>query len=170
MSFSFKTSRLSITEISAAITPAQLASLLDAIPHILTPDVVENLPPYFQNIKTKADALVWFERMIAQSRLLMVNDSEQGEVIGFLFAFVDNKDAHIGYLLKQSYWGQGLASELLKAFIEKVPVTQSWQKLIGGVDRSNKASAKLLLKLGFVERLAKKDSDILFYEYWLTKP
>ncbi len=166
---SYETSRLSVDEITSDLSAAQLSRLLAAIPHILTADVVKNLPPYFHGITTEAEALLWFKRMMEESRLWMVTDSKQGHPIGFIFAFVEHTTAHIGYLLKQSHWGKGLASELLKAFINEVTHT-GWRVLIGGVDRSNIASAKLLLKLGFVERIAQKDSGVVFYEYWLVEP
>lgn len=55
---------------------------------------------------------------------------------------------HIGYLLAKSAWGKGLASELVSGLVAEVkhhgPI-----KLVGGVDRSNPASARVLQKAGF---------------------
>ena len=169
MLLSFETPRLSIAEITSNINSVRLSQLLAAIPQILTPEVVENLPPYFHDINTQSDARVWYERMMRESRLWIVTDSQLDLPIGFIFAFVECNTAHIGYLLNQASWGKGLASELLRAFIDEAANTR-WHRLIGGVDRSNIASTKLLLKLGFVEQLAKKESEVVFYEYWLVAP
>jgi RimJ/RimL family protein N-acetyltransferase len=95
--------------------------------------------------------------------------SNDNQLIGFLFAYVeDESDAHIGYLLAEEFWGKGLASELLKGFITEVAKMESWSTLIGGVDRSNIASANLLKKLGFVEQ-ASDESAVVFYEYKLSR-
>ena len=80
----------------------------------------------------------------------------------------EESDAHIGYLLAEEFWGKGFASELLKSFIKEVAKTESWSTLIGGVDRSNIASANLLKKLGFVEQ-ASDESAVVFYEYKLSR-
>jgi len=170
MALSFETSRLKVFEISGDMAPSELTVLLNRVPDILTPPVVENLPPYFHGINSKADAQAWFERMISESRLFLVKPADEDTVIGFVFAFVENGcDAHIGYLLGEQYWGKGLASELLQGVIEQSGKTESWVKLIGGVDRSNQASAKLLQKLGFVEQSG-GDSDVVFYEYSFSQP
>ncbi|MBF4344461.1 N-acetyltransferase, partial [Vibrio anguillarum] len=107
------------------------SALVEQIPNILTPLVVENLPPYFHGITSVELATVWLDRMSSESRLLQVK-SEAQELIGFLFAYVESEsEAHIGYLLSEEYWGKGLASELLKSFIEKIVKTESWSKLVG---------------------------------------
>ena len=107
--------------------------------------------------------------MLSDSRLLQVK-SQTHELIGFLFAYVENEsNVHIGYLLSEEYWGQGLASELLRSFIEEISEIEPWSKLIGGVETSNAASANLLKKLGFVGRPA-NESDVVFYEVTIPRP
>ncbi|MGD8174207.1 GNAT family N-acetyltransferase [Vibrio sp. TRT 21S02] len=164
MAISFESPRLTVVEITEGFDLSKHSYLLERIPQILTPAVVESLPPYFHEIGSRQQARTWLERMLSESRLLQVK-AEGQELIGFLFAYVENdKYAHIGYLLAEEYWGQGLASELLQGFIHEVEKSESWLKLIGGVDQSNIASAKLLKKLGFIAQPA-KDSGVVFYEY-----
>jgi len=168
MGMSYTTARMNIVEVESQLSSEVRHALLKRVPEILTPEVVENLPPYFHNIDSAQQAQVWLERMLSDSRLLQVK-SASGELIGFLFIYVENqRDAHIGYLLAEEYWGKGLASELLKGFIQEISRSEPWNKLIGGVDRSNLASAHLLKNLGFVER----DGDegaVVFYEYTIAK-
>ncbi len=67
--------------------------------------------------------------------------------------FVCNKskvEKHIDYLLGREYWGKGFARELLHVFIKYAEQIKSWQSLVAGVEEGNFASAKLLLKLGFI--------------------
>ncbi|ELP6741286.1 GNAT family N-acetyltransferase [Vibrio vulnificus] len=169
MAISFESQRLKVVEITEEFDLSKHSYLLERIPQILTPAVVENLPPYFHEIGSGEQARIWLERMLLESRLLQVK-IEDNELIGFLFAYVENDEcAHIGYLLAEEYWGRGLASELLEGFIHEVEKSESWLKLIGGVDQSNVASAKLLIKLGFIAQPA-KDSGVVFYEYTIPQP
>ncbi|MEZ8100985.1 GNAT family N-acetyltransferase [Vibrio bivalvicida] len=168
MVISFTTARMHIVEIESQLSPQEWHALLMRVPEILTPSVVENLPPYFHAISSTDLAQVWLDRMLSDSRLLQVK-SAADEVIGFLFIHAENqRDAHIGYLLAEEYWGKGLASELLKGFIQEVAMSELWNKLIGGVDHSNLASAHLLKKLGFVERDG-DEGPVAFYEYAIAK-
>ena len=169
MALSFETSRLNVIEIEDGFALSERTSLLERIPDILTPSVVENLPPHFHDVASVESAEVWLERMLSESRLLQIK-SENSEIIGFLFASVENGSyAHIGYLLAEEYWGKGLASELLKGFIAKVTETEQWLKLVGGVDQSNVASSGLLKKSGFVEQVA-NENGVVFYEYTIPRP
>ncbi|PIB16913.1 GNAT family N-acetyltransferase [Vibrio rotiferianus] len=169
MAISFESQRLTVVEITEGFDLSKHSHLLERIPQILTPAVVENLPPYFHEISSSEQARIWLERMLSESRLLQVEDEGQ-KLIGFLFAYVENDEyAHIGYLLAEEYWGRGLANELLQGFIYEVEKSESWLKLIGGVDQSNIASVKLLKKLGFIAQPA-KDSGVVFYEYTIPQP
>lgn len=169
MALSFETSRLNVVEIEGSISLPERSSLIERIPQLLTPSVVQNLPPYFHGISTKGLAEGWLEQMLSECRLLQVNTAK-GELAGFLFAYVDEQtDAHIGYLLAEKFWGQGLAQELLKGFIQKVSVAEPWVKLIGGVDRSNVASSHLLRKMGFKEQ-KKGEGNVVFLEYTIQRP
>ncbi|HHX8340933.1 TPA: GNAT family N-acetyltransferase [Vibrio alginolyticus] len=170
MAILFESQRLTVVEITEKFDLSKHSYLLERIPQILTPAVVVNLPPYFHDIGSSEQARIWLERMLLESRLLQV-EAEDHELIGFLFAYVENDEyAHVGYLLAEECWGRGLASELLQGFIHEVEKSESWLKLIGGVDQSNIASAKLLKKLGFVEQPATKDSGVVFYEYTIPQP
>ncbi|MEZ8607190.1 GNAT family N-acetyltransferase [Vibrio sp. 10N.222.54.A1] len=168
MAISFETQRLKVEEVAGELTVPERSALLERVPGILIPSVVENLPPYFHGIVSGELAEIWLDRMLSESRLLQVK-SNDNQLIGFLFAYVeDESDAHIGYLLAEECWGKGFASELLQSFITEVAKTESWSTLIGGVDRSNIASTHLLNKLGFVEQ-ASDESAVVFYEYKLSR-
>ncbi|MBF4406295.1 N-acetyltransferase, partial [Vibrio anguillarum] len=104
MTISFETQRLRVTEVSGDLSLTERSALVEQIPNILTPLVVENLPPYFHGITSVELATVWLDRMSSESRLLQVK-SEAQELIGFLFAYVESEsEAHIGYLLSEEYW------------------------------------------------------------------
>jgi RimJ/RimL family protein N-acetyltransferase len=164
----FSTERLMITELSRDdLQKPFIHSLCVRIPTLLTAKVVENLPPYFHNIASVQDARKWLETLLAESVLLMVESRESEEVVGFLFASPCDDGAHIGYLLAESHWGKGLASELLLAFMAHSSQQEQWHALIGGVDQSNVASIKLLEKLGFVAMPHDRQQSVVFYQYLL---
>ncbi|GIU34538.1 ferrichrome ABC transporter substrate-binding protein [Shewanella colwelliana] len=170
MAISFDTTRLNVVEVTLDMTADQREALLNTLPQLLTPKVVENLPPYFHGVNTKAAAQRWLSRMITESQLLIVKKRSESVIIGMLFIFVDeHKDAHIGYLVDEQYWRQGLASELLQGFMHHARQIGPWARLIGGVAADNTASATLLQKLGFIKASnCPPCDDVIFYEYRLA--
>jgi len=147
----------------------QETETLACISELLTPKVVECLPPHFKNIKSISDAQGWYNNMVTESRLFMVKNSGTKRLIGFIFVFVeDGGDAHIGYLLGEAYWGKGYATELLKGLLDFTNHENKITRLIAGVATNNIVSANLLQKLGFVNRQNEKNETI-FYEYLLSQ-
>jgi hypothetical protein len=104
MALSFNTSRLNVIEINSSSAKLEQTALVNALPAILTPAVVANLPGYFQGIDSIAAAEKWLANMLNECRLLMLQSQHQ-EVVGLLFIYTENHDAHIGYLLAEQYWG-----------------------------------------------------------------
>ncbi|RJF36678.1 GNAT family N-acetyltransferase [Pseudoalteromonas gelatinilytica] len=167
MNLSFTTKRLNVIEIDASSSMVEHHQLTIALPTILTPAVVANLPGYFQGIDSVSAAEKWLANMLNECRLLMLQ-SKQQEVVGLLFIYSEKHDAHIGYLLAEEYWGQGLAFELLQGFINLARASSQLHKLIAGVDESNTPSINLLKKLAFEEQ-ATKENGMLFFQLYLRK-
>ena len=82
MTLTYQTSRLSVVEVFSG---AQETEILVSIPKLLTPKVVESLPPYFHNIHLISDAQVWFKKMVSESRLFIVKRTDTNTIIGFVF-------------------------------------------------------------------------------------
>jgi len=165
----FTTMRLEIANVEPCLKSGLTKSeLLSDIVSLLSPSVVESLPPYFHNIKTESDAEVWLMKMVSESHLFTVKRKGFDSVIGFIFLYEsDNATAHLGYLLAESSWHQGYGSELLFGLLESCRDNQLVEKLIGGVDAGNIASVKLLEKVGFVAT-KEGDNGVIFYEYVLS--
>ncbi|ALO41639.1 GNAT family N-acetyltransferase [Pseudoalteromonas phenolica] len=161
------TQRLNLIELSSEKALVDDA-LIAAIPCILTEAVVASLPPYFHGVSNASEAKSWLSKMRSESRLFLIKD-KGGACLGFVFvSHTDKAEKHIGYLLGQEYWGKGFASELLIAFIKRAEKIESWQSLVGGVDKSNHASANLLLKLGFKPQEGEHE-NVDFFEYVLNQ-
>jgi RimJ/RimL family protein N-acetyltransferase len=58
-------------------------------------------------------------------------------------------DVHLGYVLAESAWGQGLGSELVEGFVECCRGERRVRTLIAGVAADNPASIRILEKNGF---------------------
>ncbi len=174
MILKYQTARLNVFEVANDLAQFDSTELLACVIALLSPAVVKNLPPYFHNINSVIDAQKWLARMVTESRLFVIEHKDASSKIGFIFAYSEqgeqNKsgdDAHIGYLLGEDHWRQGLASELLTGFIEFSLQEQQWGKLIAGVAQDNSASSNLLEKLGFTPQPA-SDNQVIFYQYQLT--
>ncbi|KGJ87532.1 GNAT family N-acetyltransferase [Colwellia psychrerythraea] len=166
MSFSYQTSRLQINEI---LNSNQNSDFLVSVVQVLTPSVVENLPPYFQNVNSTPSAQEWLKQIMSEGRLFIVQLTGESKTLGFVFLSTENRgDTHIGYLLGESYWGQGYATELLKGLIDFIDSENEITRLIAGVATDNVASIKLLHKLGFMQS-SSEDKGTIFFEYQLSQ-
>ncbi|WP_253816954.1 GNAT family N-acetyltransferase [Vibrio coralliilyticus] len=158
----YRTNRLTIRQFKDGDRNAHFLSEIQAT---LTEKVVENLPPYFHQVRSNESAETWLSKMNDESVLYVVRAND-GALAGFVFVYQDSGSAHIGYLLAEEYWGQGLASELLTGFIDSIANKSGWRELVAGVDESNIASLKLLEKLGFVKQ-SMNEQRVVFYQYGL---
>jgi RimJ/RimL family protein N-acetyltransferase len=77
--------------------------------------------------------------------LLAIDDD--GEFVGTIGSFTIEGDREVTYWIAPARWGQGLASQALRAFLE----IESSRPLYGRVASQNVASAKVLARAGFVE-------------------
>ncbi|WP_338626048.1 GNAT family N-acetyltransferase [Agarivorans sp. OAG1] len=162
---SFSTERLKVSKVCNKHAIKQEAGLLSHIVELLRPAVVEALPPYFQNINNEQDALRWLNTVCSESQLFAVSFKDQALPIGFLFVHEQSKSTvHIGYLLGEAYWRQGIASELLSGFIDWAKQQTPYHCLVAGLDGDNQASKRLLLKLGFSLQ-ATSDANTQIYHY-----
>ena len=163
----FQTSRLVIEEVNHNLRSDQQSKLLLRAIDILSPNVVQALPPAFHGISSLEDARTWFNKMTNESRLLVIKSAENQNPIGFIFLHEDEANAiHIGYLLSEDEWRKGYAKECLIGLIDWCSSSDSISTLIGGVEKSNLASATLLKTIGFIE-IESHDSSTLFYQYTL---
>jgi RimJ/RimL family protein N-acetyltransferase len=77
--------------------------------------------------------------------LLAIEDG--GELVGTVGSYTLEGDREVTYWIDPARWGQGIASEALRAFLE----VETTRPLYGRVAAHNAASAKVLARAGFVE-------------------
>ena len=107
--------------------------------------------------KTPADGEAWFERVMknrasGEAIQFVIVLRETGRVIGIMVIFKFEEptgQAEIGYSIAKEFWGKGLVTEALKAFVDFAFEKMGLKRLEGLLDPRNEASAKVLLKVGF---------------------
>ena len=140
----FETERLSVAHWAETIAvPEARRWLATQLPDLLTPDVIAHLPSFFDLTDQNIDQ--WIDARDAESDIYLIRETGTGSIIGLTPPF--NNDIHLGYLLGQSAWGHGYASELLAGLVLHVP--KIGFRLLGGVGRENPASVHVLRKTGF---------------------
>ncbi|HAC58383.1 MAG TPA: GNAT family N-acetyltransferase [Rhodobiaceae bacterium] len=68
--------------------------------------------------------------------------------VGLKLADQDNRTGEIGYVLHPDFWGQGLALEAARALAHAAFRDLGLQRLVASCDQRNKASARVMEKLG----------------------
>ena len=143
----FETERLLVAHWADTIAvPEARRDLVSLLPELLTPNVIAHLPPIFDLTDQNIDQ--WIDARDAESDIYLIREIGTDALIGLVFLTPPfNNDIHLGYLLWQSAWGQGYASELLAGLVLYVPKTGF--RLLGGVGCENPTSAHVLRKTGF---------------------
>lgn len=93
--------------------------------------------------------------------MFALEDRDSGEIAGFIGLVHPGgqAQAEVKYALRQSFWGRGLASEVVKAIVAYADLTLRLPMLIATVAPQNIASQKVLLKAGFSFVTERDDDD-----------
>ncbi len=149
--YRYETERLIVDEwhtLSDSDWPQQ--DLPGVIQQILTAPVTAFLPPSWQGVYTESRAQQWISERDDEGVTLLVVEKAARSVTGFVIVFDAENSGHLrlGYILKESAWGKGLASEIVSGFVWWCR-QHNIQSLTGGVKRGNIASRRILEKSGF---------------------
>jgi len=77
---------------------------------------------------------------------------ETGEIIGDVAVHMmksDPRQAYLGYTIARPHWGQGYASEAVRAVLDYLFCELNLHRVVAECDVENTASQKLLERLGF---------------------
>lgn len=134
---------------------------------MLTPSVTQSLPEAWQGAYTTERANEWIDERDREGATLLVLERSSRTPVGLMILFESDDEQidrtiRLGYLLSESAWGQGLASELVQGFV-KWCRTVEIVLIIGGVERDNIPSQRVLEKNGFVSQGSADDHPELFF-------
>ena len=97
------------------------------------------LPRDWEAFQTHWKGILGDETVVARTIL------HNGQVVGNIVSFVQSGEREVGYWLGQAYWGQGLATQALAAFLGEVEE----RPLYAHAAKHNPASLRVLEKCGF---------------------
>ena len=153
---SFETSHLLIQEWHSLTSEEWVEQdLAPVVAAMLTAPVTRSLPPGWQGFYTEERARQWIEERDQEGTTLLVMEQPERTPVGLMILFETQDEnargveLRLGYLLAESAWGRGLATELLRGFVawcKKNDITS----VVGGVERENLASQRVLEKAGFI--------------------
>lgn len=150
----FETDRLDIKEWQfSALNQTQQHDFALTIAGIFTEAVTKSLPEAWQGKYTVQRAFEWAQAREAEGTTLIVAEKPNTVPIGLMILFeVEQQqqiEVRLGYLLAEAVWNQGLASELIKGFVQCCRAILGVYVITGGVAKNNLASQRVLEKNGF---------------------
>ena len=132
----------------------QFQKLVEELAPVLTPSVLRHLPVSLQ-ISDGPDTIAsWARAREAESNVLTIRNKETSALLGLVFLAEDHGAKgglaiHLGYLLAEYAWNKGYATEVLLGLVEWLGEQSRAVVLLGGVEKDNAASARVLVKAGF---------------------
>ncbi len=85
-------------------------------------------------------------KILADANILMQTVLLDGRVAGNIVSFMSDGQREIGYWIGTEYWGRGVASAALAAFLRR----ETRRPLLAYAAKDNAASIRVLLKCGFI--------------------
>lgn len=164
----FETDRLRVENWNGALGKGDArAALLAALADLLTPAVTKYLPEPMRLAEGAGAIEAWAVARDAESDVFTVRDRKTQTLLGLLILGAD-RDAtgdltiRLGFLLAESAWGQGYATELVRGLVAWCESQELPGQLLGGVEPDNAASAAVLTKAGFarVAGMASGEAEI----------
>lgn len=151
----FETERLLIKEWHSLAAGEWIAQdLAIIVQSMLTPSVTQSLPEPWQGEYTLARAREWVRERDEEGTMLLVIDRASRKAAGLVILFeieheeTSSIELRLGYLLAESAWGKGFATELIRGLIAWCQ-SAGIGSIVGGVARENVASKRVLEKNGF---------------------
>lgn len=149
----FETDRMRVARWDDLIVHGRTrANFATCLADMLTPPVLAHLPPSLHMRDPHSEISGWVDALAAQSAVYTVHVKETTTLVGLLIIAAptpQDQTLHLGYLLAESAWGRGYATELLRGLVLVNDAGPRCQ-LRAGVARSNATSAQVLRKAGFV--------------------
>ena len=125
----FTTPRLRIAHWrTARAIQTERKALENALLDLLTPPVLAHLPPSLQLLNRKDSLTDWITARDAESDVLTVSQQQDGMLIGLMIlapspAATQPPVLHLGYLLRETAWGQGYATEIVAVLFQRKAAT-----------------------------------------------
>ena len=129
--------------------------LAAVVAEMMTEPVTRYLPEGWQGPYSLHRAGAWVTEQDNESPMLLVIERQSREPAGLVILFEspaiphDLLDIRVGYLLAETAWGKGLATELISGLIRWCRNQPTIGSITAGVDPTNEPSRRVLERLGF---------------------
>jgi [ribosomal protein S5]-alanine N-acetyltransferase len=169
----FKTQRLLVGEWHSL--PAEdwtQKELSDVVIALLTEGVTRSLPTSWQGAYSVQRAREWIQERDSEGTTLLAVDRSSRMAIGLVILsesvdkHVSGTEVRLGYMFSECVWGKGIASELVKGFVEWCRM-EDVVKIVSGVARDNIPSRRVLEKAGFTSKPCSEIEVEQFFELYL---
>ena len=151
--YSFETARLSVAEWHVQTGGFESGeSLVEIVRGLLSSNVTEQLPDSWQGPYSEQRTVSWIHDRDEEGVQLLAVSSETKEPVALLLLHEASQapaaELRVGYLVAESQWGKGFASELVGGLIDWAR-SQAFVSIVAGVAAANSASIRVLEKCGF---------------------
>lgn len=156
----FRTVRLHVRDWTAEIgDPRKRHDLALRLGAMLEPDVTRYLPP---DLSATRDMGRWITARQKAASVMLIETRKGDALAGLLFLFPGpDGNWRLGYLFGRDHWGGGLASEVVTHLVAHWP--RHLGPILAGVMDENAASARVLVKAGFV--IESQDDGLGMYRF-----
>lgn len=163
--YGFATKRLIVEEWHKLEREGRLRTELPLVVRtIMTPAVTASLPVSWQGPYTRRRAQNWIEERDGEGTTLLVVERSTAEPVGLLVLFEgDSLNLRIGYMLAETAWGKGFATELIHGLVGWCRDARK-RTIVAGVAAGNLASQRVLTKCAFSPSPGEQDSAERFFE------
>ncbi len=164
-SLALTTERLRVGEWRTAVADHP-ADLVRTVTTVLTAATTEASPPPWRGDYDDERARAWIAERDAESPTLLVSERGSDDPVGLVILFDEPLgddglvEVRLGYVLAESAWGRGLATELVGALVDAARRDPKVAVLSGGVATGNVASARVLERHGFTATDTSADETV----------
>ena len=150
----FETARLRVSRWPSEEDGSESFDLPSWVAGLLTAKVTEPLPDAWRGLYSRGRAEAWIRDRDLEGTTLLVEDRAASRPIGLVLLHDSpdpespRSDLRVGYLLAETHWGRGYATELLQGLVEWAK-TSPYRGIVAGVSSTNTASKRVLEKCGF---------------------
>lgn len=148
--------------------------LTDVVCTVLSERVTEALPIEWRGAYSADRARRWVDERDRDGTTLLVVDRSSRAAIGLVILGEEELSAggveiRLGYLLAEAAWGNGFATELVRGLVDRCR-EMGVASIVGGVERDNAPSRRVLEKNGFVHDAGSEvaSADVLGFRLILT--
>jgi len=142
----------------------------DLVEHANNYNVAKNLTNKFPYPYLRKDGEIFIEWALSHDPTLIKAIEINGKVAGSIgihpLTDIYGKSAELGYWIGEEFWGKGLVAKAVEEMLVYAFETFNINRVFARTSHVNLASQRVLLKSGFVQEAAFKETIFKYGEYY----